>query len=316
MKFPLVKRSALDALQRKLDEARAKLRKKDEQIKKAKAREKKTVAVAQERRQAIETLHKELAEVSTRAPQAVLDAIAYSCGREILSLRFLRGKGLEVGALHRPTRTMPGTVTKYYDCTTAEECGRRFPHLLKQGHQMVEVDYVGDGEKLDLVPDDSLDYLIANHMLEHCQDVIATLKVFWRKLRKGGALLIALPDKRYTFDYRRPLTPFEHLVQDYEQGPRTSLYQHYQEFHQLATPDPTAALAKTEEEVLAMMSHVDLHFHVWTQADILEMFLRLGKEHGFHWEIEGTLRQANEFITVLRKEDVQLWDRNRPETAK
>jgi len=321
MKLPFVKKSTAAALQGKLDAERARSRKKDHQVKTAQGKTKQA-------RQKVQDLHRELdqtraelqetrwalAEAKSRAvvtPEELARLLSTMDGRYMLSLRFLKGQGLEIGALSNPTPTRPGTLTRYYDYLTAEQNRERFPQLLANA-KLVEPDYLGDGEKLELIADGSLDYLIANHMLEHCQDVIGTLKTFWSKLRQGGALLLALPDKRYTFDHPRPNTPFEHLVQDYEGGPHTSLHQHYQEFHQLVTEDAVAA-AQTKEEVHAL-PHVDIHFHVWTQADILEMFLRLGKEHGFNWEIEGVLRQGNEFISVLRKEDVQLWDRAKPET--
>ena len=44
-----------------------------------------------------------------------------------------------------------------------------------------------------------------------------------------------MPDKRYTFDFRRPLTPLEHMVADHEQGPERSRAEHYEEWCRLVS---------------------------------------------------------------------------------
>jgi hypothetical protein len=39
-----------------------------------------------------------------------------------------------------------------------------------------------------------------------------------RVLRPGGVLYLAVPDKRYTFDADRPVTPTDHLLRDHREG--------------------------------------------------------------------------------------------------
>jgi predicted SAM-dependent methyltransferase len=300
MKLPFAKAKTVAELQKKLDAARQQLQRKDEQIKEAQS---KTRAARDE----LHTLQE-----STTARPYFAGVVQRMDARELLSLRFLKGEGLEIGALSNPTPTRPGTRTKYYDYLTAEQNRKRVPQLANA--KLVEPDYLGDGEKLELIADGSLDYLIANHMLEHCQNVIGTLRTFWKKLKPGGALLLAIPDKRYTFDYRRPITPFEHLEEEAANGAEPNLYRHYVESRKLCDSASDAEIA-SEAEVRAM-SHVDIHFHVWTQADLLEMMLRLRRDHGFGWEFEGFLRQGIEVVIVLVKEQVELGDRAKPETRK
>jgi predicted SAM-dependent methyltransferase len=297
MRLPFVKAKTAVVLQQKLDAVREKLRLAQEKLKKTRREQADLMAHFQENGESAvrgDSLGKLLAS---------LDA------RKLLSLRYLRGDGIEVGALHRPTPTAPGARTKYYDYMSAAESRARLPDVAHE--RLVEVDYIGNGETLDLIPDASQDFLIANHMLEHCQNVIATLRVFWRKLKPGGALFITLPDKRYTFDFARPVTPFDHLVEDDRNGPSASLYQHYVDYMQ-HVHGRSLSEVPTEEAVRAM-PHVDLHFHVWTQMDIMEMFIRLHREHGFQWEIDCVMRNPCEVVTVLRKEEVTSWNRAAPE---
>lgn len=257
----------------------------------------------------------------TSAERALASICSGQDMRYLLSYRFLRGEGLEIGALHFPLPVAPGVKVRYYDYRTREENIRDFPHL--PAEKIVRTDYVGNGEKLELIPDGSLDFLVANHMLEHCQDVIGTLKLFFAKLRPQGVLFISLPDLRYTFDCRREPTPFEHLEKDFREGPAGSLYSHYRDVLASWSDRQSAAVRALHNGTREPLdeaafrqkvrdSHVDWHFHAWTQAEILELFLRLRRDHGIGWEIEAAARNGIEFITVVRKTSVETYDRNEP----
>jgi SAM-dependent methyltransferase len=298
MKLPFVKAKTARDLQAKLDAARQQLRQKDQELKEAKDQTRKAKTELRELR------------ATTEARPYFAGIVQRMDARELLSLRFLKGEGLEIGALSNPTPTAPGTRTRYYDYLTAEENRQRVPQLANA--TLVEPDYLGDGEKLEQIADGSLDYLIANHMLEHCQNVIRTLRTFWQKLRPGGALLLSIPDKRYTFDYRRPVTPFEHLEEEAAHGAESNLYRHFVESRRLCDGATDAEIV--DEAHIRALPHLDIHFHVWTQADLLEMMLRLRRDHGFGWEFEGVMRSGIELVMVLVKEEVISWDRAKPET--
>ncbi len=242
--------------------------------------------------------------------------------RYLLSYRYLRGEGVEIGALHFPLPLAPRVTVRYYDLKTREENIRLYPEL--PAEKIVVTDYVGDGEKLPQIAPESLDFLIANHMLEHCQDVIGTLKLFYSKLRPEGVLFISLPDLRQTFDCRRAPTPYEHLERDHREGPAVSLYSHYRDILNSwserqsvgvrALNDGSAVpLDETAFHDAVRGTHVNWHFHAWTQAEITEIFLRLRRDHCMDWEIEANVRNGIEIITVIRKTTVESYDRNEPE---
>jgi hypothetical protein len=257
----------------------------------------------------------------TPVERALADTCMHSDLRFILSYRFLRGEGLEIGALHFPLPVAPGVSVKYYDYRTREENIRRFPEL--DPAKIVHTDYVGEGEKLELIAPASLDFLIANHMVEHCQDVIGTLKLFFSKLRPEGVLFISLPDLRYTFDYRRAPTPYEHLERDYREGPAVSLYSHYRDVLASWTPSQVREVRELNDGSIEPLEepafhekirgkHVDWHFHTWTQLEIVELFVELRRRHDIAFEIESMGRNGIEFIAVLRKTAVESRDRNAP----
>lgn len=237
-----------------------------------------------------------------RSQAAVLSGNA----RRLLGWRLLRGNGLEIGALASPLPLPPGAKAVYYDYFSKEENIRRFPHLPPE--QFVDVDFIGQCEDLDLIPGESLDFLIANHVLEHSADVIRTLVRFYEKLKEGGVLFVTLPDKRYTFDCDRAVTSFEHLWDEHLHGSARNDYAHYLDYHQHVA-------AKTDgppltEEQFRQAGRVDIHVHVWTQKEILELFLELDRRKLVEWEIEAAMRDGGEFIVVARRTRVDSWDRN------
>jgi SAM-dependent methyltransferase len=207
---------------------------------------------------------------------------------------YLRGNGLEIGALHNALPVPAAAKVKYVDRMPLEELRKHYPEL---GGALVPVDILDDGEKLETVAAGSQDFVIANHMLEHCQDPIGTLKNHLRVLNKGGILYLAVPDKRFTFDVERPLTTIEHLVRDHKEGPEWSRVDHFREWvHYVSkAPDEEAAL----REILEL--DYSIHFHVWNADTFLEFLNYCHKELGLPFKIVHSSANVHEVLAVLRK---------------
>ena len=144
--------------------------------------------------------------------------------REFIAACHIRGDGIEVGALQAPLPLPPAARVKYVDRMANERLRAHYPEL--SGQPLVDVDVVDDGETLASFADASLDFVVANHFLEHCQDPIATFASFLRVLRPGGIVYAAVPDKRHTFTSDRATTTLEHLLRDHRDGPTTSRQTH------------------------------------------------------------------------------------------
>lgn len=216
--------------------------------------------------------------------------------RTLLAQAYLNGQGLELGALHRPLRVPTQAKVTFVDRLTRGGLIECYPGLA--GKELVPVDLVDDAERLERVADASQDFVIANHLLEHCQDPIGALKNFLRVLRPGGVLYLTVPDQRYTFDRDRPVTPLEHLWADHRDGPQRSLREHYNEWVRLVEKVNDAAAAQRRTEEL-MRQSFSIHFHVWTQNELLELLAALKKVVTF--ELEVFLKRKYEVIMVLRK---------------
>lgn len=209
----------------------------------------------------------------------------------------LGGSGLEIGALHEPLEVPPGVAVRYVDRLTADEQRRHYPELADR--PLVAVDVVDDGERLASIPDASVDFVVANHFLEHCEDPIAAVHTFLRVVRGGGIVYLAVPDKRFSFDARRAATPLDHLVADHARGPEASRRDHYADWarHVLGR-DGAEADAEANRLREARYS---IHFHVWTRRSFLA-FLRWCRDEGkMPFRVDRTAANRVEVIAVLRK---------------
>jgi SAM-dependent methyltransferase len=155
--------------------------------------------------------------------------------RVFAATRYLSGQGVEIGALNAPLALPPSLSVRYVDRMPVSELRRQYPEL--KGTELVEPDLLDDGERLSKLADQSQDFVIANHFLEHCENPILAVINMFRVLRTGGTLYLAIPDMRYTFDRHRRVTPIEHLVQDFQRGPEQSRVQHFEEFARTFQPE-------------------------------------------------------------------------------
>lgn len=218
--------------------------------------------------------------------------------REFVAKKYLKGMGIEIGALDKPMPLPKGARVRYLDRMSVEDLRLQYPDY--RDKKLVEVDIVDDGQVLGAVPTASQDFVIANHFLEHCPDPIKSLENMFRVLRDSGVLFLSVPDKRYTFDRHRPVTEFAHLARDFREGPEWSRRGHFEEWVNLVenAGDARAAAAMADD---LMRKDYSIHFHVWTQKELIELFLNLGGYLPFQPEIQLAMKNGAEVIIVVSK---------------
>jgi SAM-dependent methyltransferase len=247
--------------------------------------------------------------VSSPAPLSPIPI--YLDARRQFAASFLFGSGLEIGPLHQPLALPPHVEVRYVDRMLDDELRREYPELADW--DLTPVDVVDDGETLATIEDESQDFIVANHFLEHCENPIGTIETHLGKLRPGGVLFYAVPDKRFTFDFRREVTPLEHMVEDHELGHERSRHRHYDDWtrlvvdNQLGEPLEVDGRPETFEELAERRARemeadkYSIHMHVWTQAEFLQLILGCRERFGEAFDIEAAARQGIEFMVVLRK---------------
>jgi predicted SAM-dependent methyltransferase len=219
--------------------------------------------------------------------------------RESVANTYIKGdvRGIEIGALDRPMRLNKSAKTLYVDRMAAGDLINEYGN--KQIKNIVKVDIIDDGEKLDNIKNESLDYVIANHYLEHCRNPILAVSNMLRVLKKDGILFLTVPDKRFTFDSERPVTQIGHIIKDYQEGPEWSDREHYEEWVKFVVK---VAGSEIEGRAAEMMNKKEsIHFHVWTQKEFLELLESIYRLTGSDFEIEHFSKSGYEVVAVLRK---------------
>jgi tetratricopeptide (TPR) repeat protein len=108
-------------------------------------------------------------------------------------------------------------------------------------YEQDQITRAGKAAKLDIiataedipVPDESEDFILASHIIEHCPDFIKALIEWFRIVKPGGYIFMITPH-RYTSlaDAGRPLTSWTHIFSDYinqqtsEKEPEAGLFLH------------------------------------------------------------------------------------------
>ncbi len=213
---------------------------------------------------------------------------------------WLAGGGIEIGALHRPLRVPAGAHVRYVDRMGETELRQHYPELA--GQRFAPVSIIGSAYDLSQVAGDSLDFVIANHLVEHLDYPIKGLREFARVLRPDGVLYMALPDARVGIDQGRPLTTLEHLMEEHRSGADRNRRQHYLDWvllseKQLGEPEKRAAWL--------MEMDYSIHFHVWRPDTFLDFLLAAKREVNLPLNVVAFAPPEfvgdDEFILVLVK---------------
>lgn len=139
--------------------------------------------------------------------------------------------------------------------------------------------FISDGVDLADIEAGTYDFVLSSNCLEHMANPLLALQAWKRVLRPGGVLVLVLPDKASNFDHRRPTTPFEHLVLDYESGTTERDMTHLEEILQLhdLSRDPAAGnLEQFRRRSLDNFNNRTLHHHVFEPSTIERMLSHAG----------------------------------------
>ena len=139
-------------------------------------------------------------------------------------LDLLQLVGAEIGPLTHPIVSKDDGPVIYIDHADTEALKQKYYNdPAVDTDAIVDVDVLwGDntiGEELG--PGNSVDYVIASHVVEHVPDLVGWLKEISSVLGQGGSLRLAVPDRRFCFDYRRDDTRLSDILAAYFSGARS-----------------------------------------------------------------------------------------------
>jgi|ERR1035437_106524 SAM-dependent methyltransferase len=205
----------------------------------------------------------------------VLGKIQKTLQREIVKSRlaniYCKGQGIEIGGAEHNSfglKTLNVDYTNELTVFKLEEvrtCGSYMP-----------VDIVAAGDNIP-VTDESFDFVINSHVLEHFLDPMKALLEWYRIVKKGGIIFMIVPHKERTFDKERPRTTLKELIERH------------------------AGITDLKQETYE-------HFSVWITQDLLELIIYMNNSGIFPKPViieaiqDVDDKVGHGFTVVLRKQ--------------
>lgn len=149
----------------------------------------------------------------------------------------------------------------------------------------MKVDIVANGDDLPF-KDETLDYVISSHVIEHFFDPVKTIKEWLRVVKKGGYIFIIAPTKKDLPTEKRPCTKLEEIIARHE-GKMTKEEVNFEGGHGVS------AVSQLQ------IDREHGHWSVWNLEDFLPICERYG------WNVVEALEKddkvGNGFCVVIKK---------------
>lgn len=199
--------------------------------------------------------------------------------------RYCKGKGLEIGPGSAPYCELEDTVyvDKFYN-----------------DDRFLSVD-ASSGLPFD---NNKFDFVVSSHCLEHCPNTLKTLMEWIRVTSDKGILVLVLPHGERTFDKGRNLTTLLHHIEDWRAEVGENDSTHWDEFEKYSIPnyphawknDARQSDGSFDFEWIIAKGH--LHYHVWTQNEIIDVLKYLGCK--ILVCIEELTEREDSFVVIAR----------------
>ncbi len=155
-----------------------------------------------------------------------------------------------------------------------------------------------DAVELESIPNESYDFLLSCNNIEHFANPLKAVEQWVQKIKSGGTLLIVAPRKDFTFDHKRKVVKFEHLLQDYESKITEDDLTHLEEIlklHDLELDPLAGTLEQFRERSLKNFENRCLHQHVFDLAVLQEIM------NYFHLSVHSKFEQDENYFILSKK---------------
>lgn len=159
--------------------------------------------------------------------------------------------------------------------------------------------FIAEATQLQFLPDETYDFVLSSHVLEHIANPIKALKQWIHLLKQEGLMVLLLPDKHRTFDHRRPVTNLNHIVEDYENQVAEDDLTHLAEIlslHDLTRDPEIGNFNAFKARALDNINHRCLHHHVFD----VSLAARLVEYAGLRVESAEEIR-PHHILIIARK---------------
>jgi 2-polyprenyl-3-methyl-5-hydroxy-6-metoxy-1,4-benzoquinol methylase len=203
--------------------------------------------------------------------------------------------GAEIGPLCNPLVAKTDGDVTYVDYCDAENLRKHYAgNPSVDTDKIVETDAIWGEQTLAETLKRPVDFIVASHVIEHVPDLITWLSELSRALTPNGEVRLAVPDKRFTFDFLRRETELSDVLDSYVLAARVPKPHAILDYYLNATQvDPIAAWngelnennlkrPNTFEQAMAMArdaatngTYHDAHCWVFTPRSFADLFEQL-----------------------------------------
>ncbi len=216
---------------------------------------------------------------------------------------FLRGNGLEIGAFDQPAFLPSGCNVVYSDIISRNEAAEIFSeHKIDD---LVDVQHICnlDKEGLSCFKEESFDFVILNHVLEHVVNPIKALEEIFSVIKAGGFAVISVFDKDCTHINDLSSSLYQDLFFKYDKNIDTAGEEDYLEFVRRAHPEVFELGDAEIQSAVARAKARREHIHLWNSNHFMSflqdsfklldisvklVFMSPGEKNGFEcfsvWE--------------------------------
>lgn len=153
---------------------------------------------------------------------------------------------------------------------------------IKQGHTYIYhnknkpgYQFICEASELSTIPSETYDFVLSSHSIEHIANPLKAITNWLKVLKKGGALLMVVPNKENTFDHRRPVTTLHHLIEDFNNDVDEHDLTHLPEIlqlHDLARDPQAGSFSDFEKRSYQNYENRCLHHHVFDAGLVINLY--------------------------------------------
>lgn len=211
---------------------------------------------------------------------------------EYMSMAWLRGRGVEIGPGDNPCSVFGDASLDFVDIDIDGVFGEQ--------DEFIEFDIQSNDLREDLK--NQYDFVIASHVLEHCNSLLQSIKNCVEMLHpRHGTIYFVLPDIRYLEDHAwMPNFDFDHHIRELEdqyihRRQHDKLFLDYSLLHgglksRFNIPSELSGqLAQKDQELIPIEYRYIIHKHNYTFSDWMNCLVK-----AFRWlGVEASLQDAS-----------------------
>lgn len=164
----------------------------------------------------------------------------------------------------------------------------------KTGHQ-----FICEGADVEIIPKNHYDFVLSCNNLEHIANPLKAVSNWLNLLKNDGAIVLVLPRKESNFDHKRPVTKFQHLLEDYNAKIGEDDLTHLPDILELHDIELDPPLNGSKENLKNRgqdnLNNRCLHHHVFDLA-LLEEICNF-----FHLEVVAKESKTTDHVIIARK---------------